>query len=55
MGYGGGRGDITAGKITVQPQRQRKKRDAHPGNALYFPQFHTTDGTEQHHGDTGGL
>lgn len=56
MGYGGGWGDIAAaGKITVQPQRQRKERDAHPGNALYFPQFHTTDRTEQHHGDTGEL
>lgn len=26
-----------------------------PGNALYFPRFHTTDRTEQHHGDTRGL
>lgn len=35
------------------PALMMKERKAHPGNALYFPWFHITDRTEQHHRDTG--
>lgn len=46
--------DITVRKSTVWLQWWMKGRNTHQGKAFYFPWFHSTDGTEQHHRDTRG-